>query len=88
MLKYCTTVYERNGKKLFWPIKNTGEILYKLKSIGFLASSVSTYDFSTLFTTLPHNPSKYKLTELIEQTFKRKGSIYLVCNEMNAFFYF
>ena len=86
MLKYCTTVYERNGKKLFWSIKNTGEILYKLKSKGFLASSVSTYDFSILFTTLPHNPSKDKLTELIEQTFNREGSLYLVCNEKNAFF--
>ena len=30
--KYCTTVYERNGKKLFWSIKNSGEILNKLKS--------------------------------------------------------
>ena len=29
-------------------IKNPGEILYKLKSRGFLASSFSTYDFSTL----------------------------------------
>ena len=31
-LKYCTTVYERNGKNLFWSIKNSGEILNKLKS--------------------------------------------------------
>ena len=27
VIKYCTTVYERNGKKLFWSIKNSGEIL-------------------------------------------------------------
>ena len=27
IIKYCTTVYERNGKKLFWSIKNSGEIL-------------------------------------------------------------
>ena len=38
VIKYCTTVYERNGKKLFWSIKNSGEILNKLKSRGFLAS--------------------------------------------------
>ena len=25
--KYCTTVYERNGKNLFWSFKNPGEIL-------------------------------------------------------------
>ena len=50
-IKYCTTVYERNGKKLFWSINNSGEFLKKLKSRGFLASGLSSYDFSTLFTT-------------------------------------
>ena len=29
VIKYCTTVYERNGKNLFWSIKNSGEILNK-----------------------------------------------------------
>ena len=62
VIKYCTTVYERNGKKSFWSIKNSGEILNKLKSRGFLASGLSTYDFSTLYTTLPHYLIKEKLT--------------------------
>ena len=31
VIKYCTTVYERNGKKIFWSVKNLGEILNKLK---------------------------------------------------------
>ena len=35
VIKYCTTVYERNGKNLFWPIKNSGEILNTFKSKGF-----------------------------------------------------
>ena len=37
----------------FWPIKNSGEVLSKLKDIGYQATSLSTYDFSTLYTTLP-----------------------------------
>ena len=57
-----------------------------MKSRGFLASGLSTYDFSTLYTTLPHNVIKEKLTELIEQTFNREGSLYLACNDKNAFF--
>ena len=65
---------------------SSGEILNKLKSRGFLASGLSTYDFSTLYTTLPHNLIKEKLTELIEQTFNREGSLYLACNDKNAFF--
>ena len=48
---------------LFWSIKNSDEILNKLKSRGVLASGLSTYDFSTLYTTLPHNLIKEKLTE-------------------------
>ena len=80
---YCETVFERNGKNLFWSFKNSGEILNKYK--GFLASSGSTYDFSTLYTTLPHNLIKEKLTELIEQTFNREWLLYMDCNEKRKF---
>ena len=73
-------------KKIFWSIKKSSETLNKLKSIGFLASGLSTYDFSTLYTTLPHNLIKEKLAELIEQTFNREGSLYLASNDKNAFF--
>ena len=73
VIKDCTTVYEKNGKKIFWSFKNSCEILNKLKSRGFLASGLSTYDFSTLYTTLPHNLINEILTELIEQTFNREG---------------
>ena len=37
-------------------VKNySGKILNKLNTKGFLASNLSTYDFSTLYTSLPHN---------------------------------
>ena len=47
---------------------------------------MSTYDFSTLYTTLPHNLIKDKLIDLIERTFQREGSPYLACSDRNAFF--
>ena len=75
-------------KTLFWSIKNSGEILDKLGARDFNATSLSTYDFSTLYTTLPHNLIKDKLIDLIERTFQREGSPYLACNDRNAFFYF
>ena len=62
-----------------------GKILNKFKPKGFLASSLSTYDFSIRYTTLPLNKIKEKLTELIEQTFNRKGSFYLACDQKRAF---
>ena len=61
-------------------------VLNKLKSRGFRASSSSTNDFSTLYTTLPHNLIKDKLVDLIESTFQREGSLYIACNDRNAFF--
>ena len=44
-IKHSETVYERYDKNLFRYIYNSGEIFNKLKSKGFLASSLSTYDF-------------------------------------------
>ena len=60
VIRYCEKVYERSGKNLFWSIKNSGEVLNKLKSRGFRATNLSTYEFSTLYTTLPHNLIKKK----------------------------
>ena len=58
----------------------------RLKARDFNVTSLSTYDFSTLYTTLPHSLIKDKLIDLIERTFQREGSPYLGCNDRNAFF--
>ena len=73
VIKYCGKVYEWSGNNLFWSIKILCEVLNKLKSRVFRASSLSTYDFSTLFTTLPHNLIKDKLVDLIERISKEKA---------------
>ena len=54
---------------LFWSIKNSGDVLNKLKSKGFLASGVSTYGFSTLYTTLLHNLIKENLLNELNYAF-------------------
>ena len=86
VIKYCEKVYERSGKNLFWSIKNSCEVLKKLKARGFRASSLFTYNFSTLYTTLPHNLIKDKLVDLIERTFHRECSLSTACNDKNGFF--
>ena len=89
-LHYINTLkQEHNGTKAYeeTSIKNSGEVLSKLKDIGYQATSLSTYDFSTLYTTLPHNLIKEKLIDLIERTFyKKEGKLDLVCNDKKAFF--
>ena len=84
VIKHCEKVYERSCKNLFWSIKNSGEILDKLEARDFNATSVSTYDFSTLYTTLTHTLIKDKLIDFIERTLNREGSLYLVCYDRNA----
>ena len=49
------------------------------------ASSLSTYDVYTLYTTLPHNLIKDKLIDLIDRTFQRESSPYLACDDRNTF---
>ena len=78
--------YERKGINMFWSIKNSTEILNKVKTKVFQASTISTYDFSTLYTTLPHNLIRSHLADLIENTFRREEVLYLACNEEHAFF--
>ena len=85
VIKYCDTIYERDGINLFWSIKNSTEVLNKFNSKGFMASKLSTYDFSTLYTTLPHHLIKNKPIALIEHTFTGEKT-YLACNEERAFF--
>ena len=56
-----------------------------VKARDFNATSLSTYEFSSMNTTLPHNLIKDNLIDLIERTFQREGSPYLACNDRNTF---
>ena len=84
-IRYYDTVYERDGINYFWSIKNSNDVLNKFKSKNFQTSKLSTYDFSTLYTTLPHHLIKDKLIDLINRTFIRENTQYLACNEECAF---
>ena len=57
--KYCETVYSRSGINHMWILKNSKDLLDNLKSRSFSqVSSIKTFDFSTLYTTLPHDKLK------------------------------
>ena len=87
VIKYCEKVYERSGKNLFWSIKNSGEILDKLKARDSNATKLSIYDFYTLYTALPHTLLKDKLIDRIERTFQSEAfrTLY-VMTEMHFYF--
>ena len=54
VINYCEKVYERPVKNLFWYITNFGKVLDTFKAGDFNATTLSTYDYSTLYTTLSH----------------------------------
>ena len=78
--------YEREGINYVWSIKKSIEILKKIKAKGVQASTISIYDFSTLYTMLPHDLIKNQLVDLIENTFRHEEVLYLACNEEITFF--
>ena len=90
VIRYYETVYERSRQNMFWSIKKSSEVLSKLKSRGFRVTSLSTYDFSTLYTTLPPYFNKGKLLDLIELAFKKifknEGTLHLACKDKTTFF--
>ena len=67
--------------------KTSNDVLNKFRSKNFQASKLSTYDFSTLYTTLPHHLIKDKLIDLINRTFIWENTQYLACNEECVFFF-
>ena len=65
-------------------MKNSTEILNRLKTKGFQASTISKYDFSMLYSTLPQNLIRNQLVDLIENTFRHEEALNLACNEERA----
>jgi hypothetical protein len=72
--KYCETVHSRSGINHMWILKTSKDHLDNLKSRSFShVSSIKTFDFSTLYTTLPHNKLKTRLKETIHRAFSHRN---------------
>ena len=83
LLTSCLTAVEKLWIRYY---ANSNDVLNKFKSRNFQASKLSKYDFSTLYITLPQHLIKDKLIDLINRTFIRENTQYLVCKEECVFF--
>ena len=64
--KYCDTAYARSGVNQLWILKNSKELLENLKAQSLHSvNSIKYFDFSALYTTIPHDKLKSKLKEII-----------------------
>ena len=90
--KYCkTTAYSRNGVNQIRILKYTKELLEPLKSSNFNhITSIKYFDFSTLYTAIPHHKLKSRLASIIRNSFIFKNGNrrykYLVLGHEEAYF--
>ena len=74
LIRYNNTKTSSNGVNSRWVVKNSTSRLSSLDQLDVrTAISVQTYDFSTLYTSIPHNLLKFWIIALIHNSFKRRN---------------
>ena len=84
-IKYSETAFSNSNVNYFWSIKNSSEVIEKLRLRNFRGSQVSSFDFSTSYTSLPHDLIKAKVLSLVNWCFNRESKTYL-CTSVKAGF--
>ena len=77
LVRYCNTKTSHNGVNNMWILKNSTSLLSTLYRPDFYAAtSVQTFDFSTLYTSIPHDLLKSRFSNLVHNAFRKKyGSV-------------
>ena len=77
LVRYCNTKTSRNGVNNMWILKNSTSLLSSLDQLDVCtATSVQTFDFSTLYTSIPHDLLKSRISNLVHNAFRKKdGSV-------------
>ena len=88
--KDCETAYSRSGVNQMWILKNSKELLEHLNSPNFNhITSIKSFDFSTLYTTIPHDKLKSRLASTIQNFIFKNGNRrykYLVLGHEETYF--
>ena len=72
--KYCSIKTSHTGVNNMWILKNSTNLLSSLGHLGVhKATSVQTFDFSTLYTSIPHDLLKSRMNNIINNAFKHKN---------------
>ena len=77
LVRYCNTKTSHNGVNNMWILKNSTSLLSSLDQLDVrTATSVQTFDFSTLYTSVPHDLLKSRISNLVHNAFRKKdGSV-------------
>ena len=84
-MAYCEQIHQRTGISVYWSVDNSLQCIKKLDKLT--ATSVHTFDFSTLYTNLPLKSIEDALQQLVIKMFKNSGRNYILVNTFykNAF---
>ena len=82
---YCKTIRERTDVNSMWIINNSLDVIRVLEEKQLSLTHVSTWDFSTLYTSLPHAQLKNQLHDLLERVFHTKGKSFIATNSFHTF---
>ena len=73
LVRYCNTKTSRNGVNNMWILKNSTSLLSLRHQLDVrTATSVQAFDFSTLYTSIPHNLLKSRISNLVHNAFRKK----------------
>ena len=70
---YCKTIREQTGVNSMWIINNLLDVIRTLEEKQLSLTHVSTWEFSTLYTSLPHANLKTNFMIFWKEFFTRKG---------------
>ena len=85
VIKYSETAFSNSNVNYFRSIKNSSEVVEKLRLRDFQGSQVSSFDFSTLYTSLPLHLNKAKVLPLVNFCFNRESKTYLCSSDKAGF---
>ena len=78
--QYCNGILCRTGVNCFWIIDNSEQVLLTLNKINYFSTArhLDSYDFSTLYTSIPHESLK---NALIKEAYKVRDSAFLIADK-------
>ena len=72
--KYCSIKTSHTGVNNMWILKNSTNLLSLLSHLGVhRATSIQTFDFSTLYTSIPHDLLTSRMNSIINNAFRYKN---------------
>ena len=72
--KYCNIKTSHTGVNNMWIVKNSTHLLSSSGHLGVhRATSIQTFDFSTLYTSIPYDLLKSHMNNIINNAFKHKN---------------